>query len=222
MIDPFMVLKYLALAYGVYFLVKMIYDAFCDISFISLVWKRVRPKMVAETLGVLFLVASSFVLLSLFVPITRLGWMNFFTAEGGNIILTPIAGLAETKYDFTRYIPVMLLCILLFVVPFFVKIEEEMFRHGHTSRSGVGLWSAIFGLAHLVLGIPIAAGFSLIILGLFLGYKYQKAYWETIPVCGEEVNLAYARAIMTSITYHTLFDSILFIILLAGVIYTLV
>jgi hypothetical protein len=177
--------------------------------------------MVAEVLGVLFLVASSFVILSLFVPITRIGWMNFFATEGGNIILTPIAGLVKTNIDFVRYLPAVLLVILLFIAPFFVQIEEEMFRHGHTSKCGVIIWSVFFGLAHLVLGIPVAAGVSLIILGLFLGYKYRKAYWETVLVCGEELNLAYSRAIATSITYHTLFDSIIFVILLGVVIYSL-
>jgi hypothetical protein len=222
MLDFFIVLKYLALAYGVYFLVKMTRDAVINISFISFVWKRVRSKMIAEAFGVLFLVASSFVLLSLFVPITRLGWMNFFIAEGGNIILTPIAGLTETHTDFVRYVPVALLIVLLFIAPFFVQVEEEMFRHGHTSKGGMILWSVIFGLAHLVLGIPLAAGISLIILGLFLGYKYRKAYWETVPFCGEELNIAYSRAIATSIVYHTLFDSMLFVILLAKVVYSLI
>ena len=221
MTDIFVILKYLALAYAFYFLVRMIYDAFTDISFISFVWKRVRPKMVAEAFGVLILVASSFVLLSLLVPFMRLGWMNFFTAEGGNIILTPIADLTQTNHDFLRYAPVGLLLVLLFIVPFFVKIEEEIFRYGHTTSGAVVWWSVIFGLAHLILGIPIAAGVSLIILGLFLGYKYRKAYLETIPFCEGDLLPAHMRAIAVSITYHAIFDSMLFVILLISVIYSL-
>ncbi|MFA5831380.1 MAG: hypothetical protein WC878_06120 [Candidatus Paceibacterota bacterium] len=217
MTDPFFYIKGIALAYVLFFIVRMARDAFADISFISFIWKSVRPKMCAEAFGVLVLVVGTIILLMMFVPFMRIGWMNLFTAEGGNIMMAPLADLAE-RHDFVRFAPALLLVALIFLAPFFVKVEEEIFRYGHTEWKAISLQSAKFGLVHLALGIPLAAPVSLIILGFFLGYKYRKAYRETLPVCGDDLNMAHMRGLATSITYHTVFDCMLFVILLAGLV----
>ena len=38
--DPFVLLKYAALAYAVYFLVRIFYDAFTNLSFISFIGRH--------------------------------------------------------------------------------------------------------------------------------------------------------------------------------------
>jgi len=217
MTDPFFYIKGIALAYALFFIVRMARDACADISFISFIWKNTCPKMYAEMLGILILVISTMFLLLTFVPFMRFGWMNFFAAEGGNIMLTSFTNLAE-RHDFVRFAPALLLASLIFLAPFFVKVEEEIFRYGHTEWKAISRQSVKFGLVHLALGIPLAAPVSLIILGFFLGHKYRKAYRETLPVCGEDLNMAHMRALATSITYHTIFDCLLLVILLAGLV----
>lgn len=216
MTDPLFYLKIFAVAYVLYFMVSMTRDAFADLSFISFIWKRVRPKMCFEVFGILFLVTSTMILLLMFVPFMRIGWMNLFFAEGGNFILKPFTDLSDSPQYFFRFIPLIFLAALLFLAPFIVKVEEELFRYGHTGWGSVSLQSVKFGLVHLVLGIPLAAPLALIILGFFLGYKYRKAYLETLPYCGEDLNMAHSRAIATSIAYHTVFDCMLFVFLFAG------
>jgi len=147
----------------------------------------------------------------------RIGWMNLFSADGGNVILAPFTELAD-RHDIIRFAPALLLVVLTFLAPFIVKVEEEMFRYGHTEWFAVSRQSVKFGLVHLVLGIPLAAPVALIILGFFLGYTYRKAYQETLPFCGDDLNMAHARAIATSITYHTVFDCMLFVLLFIGLV----
>ncbi len=218
MTDPVFYLKGIALAYVLYFIVGMAREAFANISFVPFIWKRTNPKMFAETFGILVLVTGTMFLLLAFIPFMRIGWMNFFSPDGGNIILKPFTDLAESSDYLIRCIPVVLLAVLIFLAPFIVKVEEEIFRYGHTEWRAVSRQSVKFGLIHLILGIPIAAPLALIILGFFLGYKYRKAYRETLPYCGEDFNMAHSRAIATSIAYHTIFDCMLFVLLLVGLI----
>ncbi|MCX6739377.1 MAG: hypothetical protein NT098_05025 [Candidatus Parcubacteria bacterium] len=218
MSDTVFYLKGIALAYALYFIVSMAREAFANISFVPFIWKRVHPKMVVEVFGILILVVGIMILLMMFVPFMRIGWMNFFAHEGGNIILKPFTDLAESSDYLIRCIPVILLAVLIFLAPFIVKVEEEIFRYGHTEWGAVSRQSVKFGLIHLVLGIPLAAPVALTFLGFFLGYKYRKAYLETLQYCGEDLNMAHSRAIATSIVYHTVFDCILFVFLLVGLI----
>lgn len=217
--DAFVFLKYFALAYLLFFLSRMLYEAFANLAFIPFVWKRARPVMYAEAFGMVVFVFATIFFLMVFVPYMDIGWMNLFSADGGNIILTPIADMAKTGVGLVRYAPIALLAVLCFIAPFIAKTEEVFFRYGHTEWGAIVRQSIKFGMIHLVIGIPIAAGVALSFLGLFLGYKYRKIYLAGLPFCGEETHLSHAKALAECITYHTIFDTALFAILIAGLVF---
>lgn len=63
--------------------------------------------------------------------------------------------------------------MLLLGIPFWARLEERIFRQGaHTWRK-IMVRSTQFGLVHLIAGIPIVAGFVLIVPGFLFACRYK-------------------------------------------------
>ena len=92
-----------------------------------------------------------------------LSWLNIFGAQSGNVYIMA----ADVPYYG------VLFCLLLFMVmPAVAEAEEHIFRKGtKTWKQGIKR-SIIFGLVHMIVGIPLAAGIGLIIPGLFFTEMY--------------------------------------------------
>jgi hypothetical protein len=81
--------------------------------------------------------------------------------EGWNIHLLPNLKLLGL------YLPILAFCI-----PSLVTIEERIFRQGINTREEGILMSLIFGMVHCLSGVPIAAGLSISIAGLWFTHQY--------------------------------------------------
>ncbi|MEB3356457.1 MAG: tetratricopeptide repeat protein [Synechococcales bacterium] len=63
--------------------------------------------------------------------------------------------------------------LLLLGIPFWARLEERIFRQGAHTWGKICLRSTQFGLIHLVAGIPILAGFVLIVPGFLFACRYK-------------------------------------------------
>jgi len=189
-----------------------------ELHFVLSVWKRFRPLMLLEVVIVIVLTLTSVITMISLFPFLKWGWLAPFlnSDTGGNILIAPIMGASDSSFIFVRIIPFIFLVALLFFLPFMAKREEDGFRRGYNTYKEIIYKSIQFGLMHLIVGIPIAAGFALIGGGLFFGYKYKKTLDRLSPKM--DYKEAEDEAIMVATTYHTLSNSV---ITLIGVYYVL-
>lgn len=128
------------------------------------------------------------------------------------MLVAPIMDASDSSSVILRIVPVMFLVGLLIILPFLAKREEEDYRRGHNTYKAIILKSIPFGLVHLLAGIPLAAGFALIGVGIFYGHKYKTALDKLTPSMPYE--LAENEAVMVATVYHTLYNSVLVILLI--------
>jgi tetratricopeptide (TPR) repeat protein len=66
--------------------------------------------------------------------------------------------------------------MLILGIPFWARLEERIFRHGANSWRKICIRSVQFGLVHILVGIPILAGFVLIVPGFLFACRYKYVY----------------------------------------------
>lgn len=177
--------------------------------FILLVWKKFSFRMILEIIPVISFVAISSYFLYTRIPFLRWGWTSLLADKNFSINQAIFVVVSDNPGSLLGHIILMfILIILLLVLPFAAKEEEEIFRKGHYKWRQIIPYSIAFGLSHLILGIPIAIGISLIGSGIFLAYKYKIAFerFDKKWIYGK----AEDEALIISITYHTLINSVLF------------
>ena len=137
----------------------------------SLRWYReIRPFMVLQSAGVLATVIALAVgLLALNNPILDWGWWTVVASQvgdqsgGGNIITAP--------FSYPMLVPPFVVLLVL-VLPRLAESEELMFRRGTLTWRDGALRSLVFGLIHMVVGIPLAVALALSIGGLWFTRQY--------------------------------------------------
>lgn len=134
----------------------------------------ITPLIVCQNFLLLMAMLGFYVGLVRFAPCLDWSWLSLFSkpdrrtgqsvrCEGGNVHLIP----ARIKYFGLAY-----LLLLAVHVPRFARIEEEWFRQG-TLDWQQGMWfSLLFGLAHCLVGVPLAAGLAIALNGLWLTRQY--------------------------------------------------
>lgn len=134
-------------------------------------YRRIRPDVVVQDLVVLAaVIGAAAALLSLDNPVLNFGWYQFLVQDvggdpsgGGNIITAPFS---------YRALIVPFVGLLLFVLPRLAETEELIFRRGtRTWRQGIAR-SFVFGLVHMLVGVPLAVALALGLGGLWFTYQY--------------------------------------------------
>lgn len=179
--------------------------------FVWSVWRRFRIKMFFECLSLVILTSLLTITLWL-VPGLNYGWVTFFFKEGGNLLIGPVMEGTKSNSVAVRILVPIFFIVLTFILPFLARSEERIFRRGHDSWRSVTKQSIKFGLMHCLVGVPLAAGIALILSGLFYGLKYKNAFERNVVALGRQ--RAEDEAVMISITYHTMYNTILILFLL--------
>jgi len=157
-----------------------------------------RPHHFLLALPVLAaIIATAFALIQL--PVLSFGWWQ---AIGG--VGNPAIGLTDQDIGvFGVLIPAFFLGLLVVALPLLVAREEWVFRRGAEHRGALSniRRSAVFGLAHAVIGIPIGAALALSIGGLYLTWCYLRGWRATRSQAGAllestRAHLAYNATIL--------------------------
>lgn len=197
------------------------------------VWRRIRLRHILGSLGLIAVVVTVVVTLSTLVPVTQFG-LGSLVGVSGNAVFAPVqdvllddggvGGLAGRGAGWLGPALVTGFCgLLLALFPWLAYVEERIFREGleHASLRRQAGAALRFGLAHLAMLIPVAAALGIGVAGFVYGLIYRAAYRRaangTLPAPG----WARAEAVLASTVWHTTFNSLLVVLLLAGLASTL-
>lgn len=205
-------------------------------GFVWSIWKRFRLMMLVEILFVLILTITVIATLCIYIPFLRWGWLNLFISGGGNILIAPVVEGSESSSMLVRILPPIFFVALLVALPFIAHCEEEIFRRGYHEWGEIARQSVKFGLVHILVGIPLAAGIALIIPGFFFAWKYRTALSQQLDLDYYKIvarryrsmfkgdikiefdDVSEDEAVMVSTTYHTFYNSLVVLLILIFVV----
>lgn len=192
--------------------------AFMGYLLVISAWRNLRDPVTREVLRTLswrdftwsFLsiavVAAIGILVYELHPVFQWSWWQYFGGSGSIATgRTQEAGRALGPTILAVLFPLL----LMVNVPAFAFIEEKMFRAGSERRTTVGntLQSVVFGLVHMVMGIPFAGAIAISFAGWFFTKRYLNVYSSTNDV---------QVALMASTARHAAYNIVLMSILLLG------
>ncbi|HEU0085735.1 MAG TPA: hypothetical protein VFQ59_02130 [Candidatus Paceibacterota bacterium] len=140
--------------------------------------------------------------------------MNLFYNEGGNIYIAPIIEAANTSIRWVQVLPFLFFLLFLVAIPLLAHLEEKIFRKGNHKWPDIIKQSVVFGLIHCLVGISLAAGIALIGTGFFYANKYRKTYLKELKEHNDHTR-AEEQAVLVSTTYHSFYNSVIIITLIA-------
>lgn len=208
------------------------------------VWRRIRPRHLLGSLGLLTTVVGVLSLLIAYVPLADWG-LGRLVGLYGNAVFAPLeeatrrgdaAGAAGSAAAVWPGVAVAVgvvafLVALLAMFPWLAYVEERTFREG-LEDAGLGreVWTAAkFGLVHLVMLIPLGAALAIGVAGFVYGRVYRRAFARArahtrmeagpfgIPVVlGPSVREARSEAVLAATVWHTTFNSLIVATLLLG------
>ena len=155
------------------------------------VWRRIRPRHVAGAVALFLLVATLVIGLLTFVPPLRYG-LGTLIDFSGNAVFVPLEEAARRPGapgagggpDWLLIgLATAFLGALALMLPWLAFVEEEVFRAGLEDAS-VGrqlLTALVFGLAHLIMLVPVGAALAVGVAGYVYGLVYRRAHRRVDP-----------------------------------------
>lgn len=132
-------------------------------------YKRVRPRHIGSALLTAALTFAAYFTISTAVPTLDVSWLSLMSSggssgeEGTNVLIAPAT------------LPILgpiFIALLVFNMPLITRLEERLFRGGTRSYLGAIPRSLVFGLAHCLVGVPVAAGLAIAIPGMWFSHAY--------------------------------------------------
>jgi hypothetical protein len=200
------------------------------------VWRGIRPRHVVGSLGLLVVVVGLAWTLLTVAPVTGFG-LGSLVGLTGNVVFAPLdavsgGDLSDPSTPLGAPLVatmVVLFTVLLALFPFLAYAEERTFRLGleHAGRRAQAVAALRFGLAHLLMLVPVAAALAIGVAGYAYGRVYRSAYHRARAAAVSAVpdGLApltgpthwRAAALLASTTWHATFNSVLVLLVLLAV-----
>lgn len=163
-----------------------------------------------HALFIVFITINTLYLLWTITPdFLHFGWLSIALDSGGSMFsVTAATAQKQTGQQLWSAVGLTgFYILLLLALPMLAKREEKMFRAGRHSTPQVLYKSIQFGLAHLIVGIPVFAALGLIVTGLLFARVYLKSYRSLVGRYFESE--AIAMSVERSAKIHTLYNFIL-------------
>ncbi|MFB2976661.1 tetratricopeptide repeat protein [Microseira sp. BLCC-F43] len=121
----------------------------------------------------------------------------------------------EINIDYAQIITVGIWIVLMLLVPFWANFEEKIFRQGANTWKQILIRSTQFGLVHILVGIPIFAGFVLIIPGFLFACRYKYIHDKNLKQTNDE-KMAQEAGVEASTADHAIYNAILITFVVAA------
>lgn len=159
-------------------------------------WQSIRWQHFAWALLFLLVVIVSLLALKQ-IPALDWGWIQWLTGKAGSVYAqTP------TKPDpsfYERLLPWWILLVLVLAMPSAVLAEERYFRANALDWSWqrrIAMQIA-FGLAHMILGIPLYAALAIGVFGMLLTWRHVR-----LRLNGQSPEQALADGVAIHLSYN--------------------
>jgi hypothetical protein len=158
----------------------------------------------------------------------RYGWTNFVFGYSTNIAFQPVATIdqvnqAQSRSGFPLDIGAILAIgfwlLMILALPFLAEIEERVFRQGIHTWKGISRSSLLFGLIHLIMGIPLFMGFVLFVPGFLFACRYKYAYHQHLKQFATEERVAQEVGVQASTADHAVYNALLVTVLTAALLF---
>ena len=195
------------------------------ISFSIRIWKMTRVHtIVLAIIGIVSIILTILFLDSKFPFMSKISWIYLFSGDAYNVGITAPAHIGVSKDNILYKLSYGSLLIGMFLLlPHWAFLEEKLFRQGRANWKQVPLTSLIFGLFHMIVGVPLTAGLALAIPGAIFHAYYIITYKRFLKnpkidkhLDGFEMkadSLAEVIATLKATSLHTIYNSFLIIIL---------
>lgn len=109
-------------------------------------------------------------------PFLKYGWLSLFDQQATNLNFAPYALATVEPNAWVKFQGVLFFLAIAILMPIFAHWEESIFRRGkHTMLEVLGT-SFLFGLVHLIPGVPVGVAIAQMGIGLCLAGVYLHAY----------------------------------------------
>jgi tetratricopeptide (TPR) repeat protein len=125
--------------------------------------------------------------------------------------------LLEFNIDYSLIITLVIWLVLMLLVPFWANLEEKIFRQGANTWKQILIRSTQFGLVHILVGIPIFAGFVLILPGFLFACRYKYIHDKNLKQTNDE-KMAQEAGVEASTADHAIYNAILITFVVAAMV----
>lgn len=122
------------------------------------------------------------------------------------------------KIDYFLILTGLIWIILMVLVPFWANLEEKIFRQGANTWKQILIRSTQFGLVHILVGIPIFAGFVLILPGFLFACRYKYVHDKNLKQTKNE-KMAQEAGVEASTADHAIYNGILITLVVATMLF---
>jgi len=150
----------------------------------------------------------------------RFSWLQLLfsdSGEGGSALSRPLVNMQDAEVPFALKLGLILVyTMLLTVMPYIVWSEERIFRAMRFTPWARLQGALLFGLSHMIIGVPFIIALVLAIPGYIFSGAYLKGFNDSIA---PETSLEGAdyQGLMSSTRLHTLYNaSIITIVMLSA------
>lgn len=154
------------------------------------IWRSIRPRHLGGTALLLLLVAATMTALVSLIPGMAYG-LGTLIGTTSNAVFAPLEAAVAASGPAPASGPDWVLLVsgsvfllpLAVLLPWLAFVEEEVFRAGiEDATLPRELFAAlVFGLAHLVMLVPIGAALAIGVAGFVYGRIYRRAYATADP-----------------------------------------
>lgn len=155
------------------------------------VWRAVRPRHVLGGLALLGLLGATMLVLTSAAPVLGRG-LGDLVGSSANVVFAPVEAAARATGPSAgggagpgdlAFVGLASLFLggLVLLLPWLAFVEEEVFRAGGEQRgpaTRIGV-AVVFGAAHLLVLVPVAAALALVIAGLAYDVAYRRGLART-------------------------------------------
>ncbi|MGG6267179.1 hypothetical protein ACQ4M3_37355 [Leptolyngbya sp. AN03gr2] len=184
-------------------------------NLISSVYFRSGIRVYIQAITLLILTLTIAVVAYAIVPgWMKLGWTSFVFNSSTNLAVQPFQAIKQSSTNWVQNLLLLVLwAFMVFALPFLAEQEEQIFRSRTLEWTNIARNSLVFGLIHLVMGVPLIASFVLAVPGFAFGCRYRQTYYRSIRKYAYSSEAAHEEALLASTKLHSIYNAIAITIL---------